>query len=288
MYRHADPTTFSYSELSAKKFYSTPPATVPQALSSQSPYCFYSLDNSDSGSIPSPTSLPEIPSHKTAGYNYPHRSNDQLPRFSITGDPYGARIPPLETPLDPSFAPPSYFGIGDPRNRPNQFFPRIRTIEVVFTDDAKRKLGEGVHRWCFNCRATETTTWRRSSLSPGKLLCNRCGLFERTHHIPRPEKFPRKRRARPASLITTPAFSGEQREFQYHLSSTMPPTQFFQPFDAVVGGQSTIGEQSTPQRASWMTQNEPEAGPSISPGTGGQYYSTSELQAMCRGDGQMM
>lgn len=286
MYRHANSTTFSYSESSAKNFHATPPATVP--LSSQSPYRFYSLDIPESGFISSPGSHPEIPSHNTAGYNYLHHSDGQLPwRLSITGDPHGARPPPLETPLDPSFAPPSYIDIGDPRNRPNPFFPRIRTIEVVFTDDAKRKLSEGVHRWCFNCRATETTTWRRSSLSPGKLLCNRCGLFERTHHIPRPEKFPRKRRARPASLLTTPAFSGEKRQFQDHLSSTMPPTQFFQPFDAV-GGQSTISEQSMPQCTSWMTQNGPEAGPSISPGTSGQCYPTSQLQAMYRGDGQMM
>lgn len=193
MYRHTDSTTFSYrlfqfttsrlciltigcahSELSAKNFHTTPPATVP--LSSPSPYRFYSLDIPDpeSGSLSSPMSCPEIPSRSTAGYNYLHPSNDQLPRsFSITGDPHGARPSPLETLLDPSFPPPSYIDSGDPRNRPNQFFHRIRTIEVVFTDDAKRKLGEGVHRWCFNCRAIETTTWRRSSLSPGKLVCLR-------------------------------------------------------------------------------------------------------------------
>ncbi|KAF8261724.1 hypothetical protein EI94DRAFT_1466769, partial [Lactarius quietus] len=63
----------------------------------------------------------------------------------------------------------------------------------IFTDDVNVKRGEGVQRWCFNCRATDTTTWRRSSLSPGKLLCNRCGLFERAHRIPRPERFPRRR-----------------------------------------------------------------------------------------------
>ena len=63
----------------------------------------------------------------------------------------------------------------------------------------------------------------------------------------------------------------------------MPPTRFFQPFDAV-GRQSTIGEQSMPQCTLWMTQNEPEAAP---PGTGGQCFPTSQLQAMYRGDGQM-
>ncbi|KAI9444521.1 hypothetical protein H4582DRAFT_1793891, partial [Lactarius indigo] len=66
-------------------------------------------------------------------------------------------------------------------------------FEVVYTDDSRRKLGDGVRRWCFNCRAVETSTWRRSSLSPGKLLCNKCGLYERTHRVARPDKFPRKR-----------------------------------------------------------------------------------------------
>ncbi|KAF8664859.1 hypothetical protein AX14_006691, partial [Amanita brunnescens Koide BX004] len=46
---------------------------------------------------------------------------------------------------------------------------------------------------CFNCCTTDTSTWRRSNLSPGKVLCNKCGLFERTHSRPRPEQFPHKR-----------------------------------------------------------------------------------------------
>ncbi|KAH9972140.1 hypothetical protein BGW80DRAFT_1121202, partial [Lactifluus volemus] len=67
--------------------------------------------------------------------------------------------------------------------------------EVIYTDDALVMAGHGygVHRRCFNCKAHETTTWRRSKLSPGKLLCNKCGLFERTHSVPRPKKFPRRR-----------------------------------------------------------------------------------------------
>ncbi|KAI9460736.1 hypothetical protein F5148DRAFT_965423, partial [Russula earlei] len=65
--------------------------------------------------------------------------------------------------------------------------------EVVYTDDARTKLGNGMRRLCTNCRATETTTWRRSMLTLGKLLCNKCGLFERTHGVPRPKTFPRRR-----------------------------------------------------------------------------------------------
>jgi len=42
---------------------------------------------------------------------------------------------------------------------------------VVFTDDAKMKLGDRIHRQCFNCRTTVTKAWRRSVLTPGKLVC---------------------------------------------------------------------------------------------------------------------
>jgi hypothetical protein len=84
-------------------------------------------------------------------------------------------------------------------------------VEITHTDDAATKLSDRVRRRCFNCCTTETSTWRRSSLNPGKVvragwqrgercelialsqLCNKCGLFERTHSRPRPEQFPHKR-----------------------------------------------------------------------------------------------
>ncbi|KAJ7187388.1 hypothetical protein C8R46DRAFT_833322, partial [Mycena filopes] len=66
-------------------------------------------------------------------------------------------------------------------------------VQVVHTDDAATKLSDRVRRRCFNCCTTDTSTWRRSNLSPGKVLCNKCGLFERTHSRPRPEQFPHKR-----------------------------------------------------------------------------------------------
>ncbi|KAI0083155.1 hypothetical protein BDY19DRAFT_900722, partial [Irpex rosettiformis] len=70
---------------------------------------------------------------------------------------------------------------------------RTQPPYIVHTDDAATKLNDRVRRKCFNCRTTDTSTWRRSSLTPGKVLCNKCGLFERTHSRPRPEQFPHKR-----------------------------------------------------------------------------------------------
>ncbi|KAF8996466.1 hypothetical protein BDZ89DRAFT_908428, partial [Hymenopellis radicata] len=57
-----------------------------------------------------------------------------------------------------------------------------------YTDDSSTKLTDRVRRRCFNCYTTDTSTWRRSTLTPGKVLCNKCGLFERTHRRQRPEQ----------------------------------------------------------------------------------------------------
>ena len=165
----------AHSESSARNFHAIPHATVtaPPSSHGQSPFPFHSLDTPKSGFIPPTGSSPETPSHTITGYNYPHRSDNQLPwSFSMARNLYDARPTcPLEKNSDLTFTPTIF--INDPRARVDQVFPRIRTVEVVFTDDARRKLSEGVHRWCFNCRATETNTWRRSSLSPGKLVCLR-------------------------------------------------------------------------------------------------------------------
>lgn len=66
-------------------------------------------------------------------------------------------------------------------------------VPIQFTDDAATKLSDRVRRRCFNCCTTDTSTWRRSNLNHGKVLCNKCGLFERTHSRPRPDQFPHKR-----------------------------------------------------------------------------------------------
>ncbi|KAJ7639159.1 hypothetical protein FB45DRAFT_904867 [Roridomyces roridus] len=111
--------------------------------------------------------------------------------------------------------------------RPARAFPLASTIlstrmtlrtqnggQIVHTDDAATKLSDRLR--CFNCCTTDTSAWRCYNLSPGKGLCNKCGLFERTHTRPRPSSSrisaarsrPRlSARARPRTTSTGPRMS---------------------------------------------------------------------------------
>ncbi|KAI5833771.1 regulator of mushroom development [Schizophyllum commune Tattone D] len=62
-------------------------------------------------------------------------------------------------------------------------------MHVQHTDDAASKETQYLRRRCFNCHTTEPPSWRRSTLNPGKIVCNKCGLYERTHLRPRPLRF---------------------------------------------------------------------------------------------------
>lgn len=64
-------------------------------------------------------------------------------------EPYGLQMPSMPYP-------------GGPINS---------NVPVVYTEDAATKLSDRVRRRCFNCCTTDTSTWRRSNLSPGKVVC---------------------------------------------------------------------------------------------------------------------
>ena len=49
--------------------------------------------------------------------------------------------------------------------------PGNQRDQIFYTDDANVKLTDCMRRQCFNCKATETSTWRRSLLSAGKMVC---------------------------------------------------------------------------------------------------------------------
>lgn len=71
--------------------------------------------------------------------------------------------------------------------RPPQDTP-INLLPLLFTTDVTIKETQYLLRMCFNCENTEPPSWRRSTLNPGKIVCNKCGLYERTHNKPRPYK----------------------------------------------------------------------------------------------------
>jgi GATA-binding protein len=80
-------------------------------------------------------------------------------------------------------------------------------LPVQHTDDAASKETQYLRRRCFNCHTTEPPSWRRSTLNPGKIVCNKCGLYERTHLRPRPLRFDELRagnKARKQSNATQP------------------------------------------------------------------------------------
>ncbi|KAG9040170.1 hypothetical protein FRB95_000099 [Tulasnella sp. JGI-2019a] len=89
---------------------------------------------------------------------------------------------------------------------------------TMYTSDAASKETLQLRRRCFNCHATKPPSWRRSTLHPGKIVCNKCGLYERTHSRPRPHRFdgllrdcppiPRARK-NSKSIITGAASSGK-------------------------------------------------------------------------------
>ncbi|KAG6378969.1 hypothetical protein JVT61DRAFT_13257 [Boletus reticuloceps] len=85
----------------------------------------------------------------------------------------GFNTHPLQTHTHPSFLP----------------SPAGAAVPVQLTDDAASKETQYLRRRCFNCHTTEPPSWRRSTLNPGKIVCNKCGLYERTHLRPRPLRF---------------------------------------------------------------------------------------------------
>ncbi|KAI8974579.1 hypothetical protein BD414DRAFT_424377 [Trametes punicea] len=135
---------------------------------------------------------------------YPYQPNGTMPRYGDEASASAYSAPPHGVPLATRSIRPTIVA--------SQPYPGQANY-IIHTDDANTKLSDRVRRKCYNCRTTDTSTWRRSSLTPGKVLCNKCGLFERTHSRPRPEQFPPKRG--PAVPVN---------QFKQHRNAT-PPSQ---------------------------------------------------------------
>jgi GATA-binding protein len=86
--------------------------------------------------------------------------------------------------------------------------PYNNVIPIQYTDDAASKETQYLRRRCFNCHTTEPPSWRRSTLNPGKIVCNKCGLYERTHLRARPLRFDelrsRSKSRKPSKSLSSP------------------------------------------------------------------------------------
>ena len=163
--------------------------------------------------------LPPIPQQQVPHF-FPHHQQQQLHQFSSRHDPMYPESITLPQPGDHFSPQPHYQEFDEGANikledgsmmMPPQNFYRSQSssstssnmchpmtmsylsphtgLPVQHTDDAASKETQYLRRRCFNCHTTEPPSWRRSTLNPGKIVCNKCGLYERTHLRPRPLRF---------------------------------------------------------------------------------------------------
>ena len=159
-------------------------------------------------------------------------------------------------------------------------YPGQQSFNAIYTDDATTKLNDRIRRRCFNCCTTDTSTWRRSSLNPGKVvsieytalpyrrlvlsqLCNKCGLFERTHNRARPEQFPHKRG--PLATASLKVRASPPQHNAVPPVSSLPPHQYNHPSIAPLlsrteSVQSPSRGEPLPQIQSWLPSATTPAG----------------------------
>ena len=89
---------------------------------------------------------------------YPYQPNGPMARYPDDGSASGYGVPPQS--MSRSIRP----TIVSAQPYPGQ------ANYIIHTDDATTKLSDRVRRKCYNCRTTDTSTWRRSSLTPGKVV----------------------------------------------------------------------------------------------------------------------
>jgi len=112
---------------------------------------------------------PQGQADRSTTYDYPRRGRGGgYCGWELSAPARGYNSPVPEYPMgltlsSPQFVQPQDNTLGGP-------FPRFRTHGMIYTDDATMRPDNVIRRRCSNCRATETTTWRRSPLSPEKLV----------------------------------------------------------------------------------------------------------------------
>jgi hypothetical protein len=107
-----------------------------------------------------------------------HTQNNHLPQLTIPTISHAGLAPgPLRGMYDAhSYALPgivNFPGVAHlpgPGNASTSGAAGVNAAPVIHTDDAATKLSDKVRRRCFNCCTSDTSTWRRSNLSPGKVV----------------------------------------------------------------------------------------------------------------------
>ncbi|KAG2102571.1 uncharacterized protein F5147DRAFT_746825 [Suillus discolor] len=185
--------SLSVSSLDRSSVSSPAPRRSPtdRSVDSHSTYsdAYYSQDQMARQSRPYPHDPVRDSGRVSHSYSYTPRPHPEH-RYSHDSHPYHVSSSYSSPALAHSAASSGRDSSQLPYTLPGQSYHAIG-----YTDDAATKLSDRVRRRCFNCCTTDTSTWRRSNLNPGKVLCNKCGLFERTHGRSRPDQFPHRRGA---------------------------------------------------------------------------------------------
>ena len=95
---------------------------------------------------------------------YPYQPNGAMPRYAEEQPAQGYAVPPHSAQSISRSIRPTMVA--------TQPYPGQANY-IIHTDDASTKLSDRVRRKCYNCRTTDTSTWRRSSLTPGKVVSAR-------------------------------------------------------------------------------------------------------------------
>jgi len=186
---HTEPNTLPYSEASDAEAVARSTSRLPNPVFSQSPLQFSSRHIPESATSTARFENPEQQAYSSMG-DITCRGDCCYGR-EFFPSARGCDAPALKYPLDlPSTL--SQSSVTSPKTTIDPLSHGTPAHPVFFTDDANMKLDHRIRRQCFNCKTTETKAWRRSVLSPGKMVCNKCGLFERTHAVSRPNTFPRR------------------------------------------------------------------------------------------------
>ncbi len=193
-----------------------PSPILPITMASRSPVSSPSWDissesSAESGFVPdAPTSAEPIPEQiGFGGMYYDHVQNGHYQhRWEFSDSGHGHSAPPRI--------------LAHPAARGIPVGPSPSHV-VSARDDASTAKRPRLRRGVAQCSVpgnwwvTEATYLSQMIDLTHPQLCNKCGLFERTHAIPRPQKFPRRRSHNSKAVRTPPA----------HPDMRMPPGDGF-------------------------------------------------------------